>query len=221
MPSSRLIPVIRIYGKSNIKKMKQFFGNFNIEVFTILDRDALFDGFELLDVAEGTQEIREKFIAVLDKYILENMIQADISAEKIKECIRRYSWRDKYNNLKLICQRVKDGENITQDDVTTIDFLFESETQDKRRTALNKIGEFDELETLLSTLRAQKIFILSKGCVEDYYPDGVLGNDKPTKAFNACKLVNTPQIAQEICPKIKDGDNEYSEFDCIFRAIFC
>jgi hypothetical protein len=71
--------------------------------------------------------------------------------------------------------------------------LFEAETQDKRRTALNSVGEIEELEKLLSILRDQKIFVLSKGCVEDYYPEDVTGNDKPTKAFNACKVVNTPQ----------------------------
>lgn len=212
------IPIIRIYGKSNINKMEQFFRNFNIEVFTILDRDALFDGFELLNVTEQTTAMREKFITTLDKYVIENMIEANISAEKIKECIGKYSWREKYNLLKVICQKVKDGEPLTHEDVITIDCLFESETQNKRRMALNKIGDFDEFRELLIMLREQRIFVLSKGCVEDYYPTDVSGRDKPTKAFNACKLVSTSQKAREIYSNEADEDN--SEFDSIFSSIF-
>jgi hypothetical protein len=214
------IPIIRIYGKSNIKKMKEFFINFNIDILTILDRDALFDGFELLDVTEETQIVRNKFIDFLDKYILENMIEANVSADKIKECVRRYSWREKYNQLKMICERVRNEEHIGEEDVNIIDFLFESETQDKRRTALNKIGEFDEFKSLLAILREQKIFVLSKGCVEDYYPNEVVGNDKPTKAFNACKLVDTAQAVRDSCSIVKVGDSNISEFDCIFQSIF-
>lgn len=61
---------------------------------------------------------------------------------------------------------------------------------------------------------------MSKGTVENYYPKGVTGEDKPSKALNACKLIETKECAISISPVISIGGEEKPELTVIFEKIF-
>jgi len=81
----------------------------------------------------------------------------------------------------------------------------------------------------LSALRDEKIYVLSKGAVEDYYPQWVYGEDKPSKAINACELLPDRQSILDIFSSSshqkEDQSNEgqkyeKTEFEVIFERIF-
>ncbi|OFZ77291.1 MAG: hypothetical protein A2451_02260 [Bdellovibrionales bacterium RIFOXYC2_FULL_39_8] len=60
------------------------------------------------------------------------------------------------------------------------------------------------------------MFVLEKGAIEKYYPDSITGPDKPTKAQNFCKIVDT----KELLDKLNHKFEEKYEFEHIFDEIF-
>lgn len=148
-------------------------------------------------------------------------MQAELPATKIKELVRRYTWKERYNKLKELGLKVKAGNALTEDEILEIDFLFrEEENNLRRRVFTDKTMEIPEKHSLLTALRSQDIFILSHGAIESYYPDGVTGDDKPTKALNAVKVLKGYEDCRPHLPNIKVEDKEQCELEVIFKKIF-
>lgn len=215
------IPIISINGKSNVKRFTDFYNFFQIKCFCIVDSDALIDGFEKFTVPEEIKKQREQLLNVLDKIANEQGIQADLPANKIKELVRRYSWKDRYNKLKGLGLKIKAGEALTEEETLEIDFLFiEEENNLRRRVFTDNAIEIPEKHSLLATLRSIDIFILSHGAIESYYPEGVTGDDKPTKALNAAGILRGHEDCRPHLPTIKIDNEEVCELEIIFEKIF-
>lgn len=215
------IPIISINGKSNVKRFTDFYGFFQIKCFCIVDSDALIDGFEKFTVPEDIKKQREQLLSVLDKIADEQGAQADLPANKIKELVRRYTWKDRYNKLKQLGLKIKTGEVLTEDETLEIDFLFiEEENNLRRRVFTDKAIEIPEKYSLLTALRSIDIFILSHGAIESYYPEGVMSDDKPTKALNAAEILRGHEDCRLHLPTIKIDDQEVCELEIIFEKIF-
>jgi putative ATP-dependent endonuclease of the OLD family len=214
------IPIVRISGKSNVKRFKQFFEKFGVEVHTLLDLDAIISGFELLGVEESIIQKRIAFLEVVDGLAETMGVSGDLSRHKIKELLRRYSFKQKYDRLKELAVQVAAGNQVTQENVMEIELLFSEETDAARKEVLNRELDIEYKDELLRDLRRRHVYILSKGVIEDYYPQGVLGEDKPSKALNACKLVREYADIQKLCPKVFENNIELLEFEDIFCRIF-
>jgi putative ATP-dependent endonuclease of the OLD family len=215
------IPIISINGKSNIKRFVQFYNFFQIQCYCIVDSDALIDGFEKFDVSDDIKAQRSALLATIDKIAIEYNIEADLKREKIKEIVRRYSWRDSYDRLKLIANKIRRAETVSTEELTEIEFLFAEEENNKRRQVFTaKDISVDGKEELLEALRAQNIFILSHGAIENYYPNGIEGDDKPTKALNAVKFLKTVENCKEHLPEIMVNQEARCELEVIFERIF-
>jgi hypothetical protein len=77
-------------------------------------------------------------------------------------------------------------------------------------------------QALLDNLRAQGVFVLEKGTIENYYPVGVTGDGKPAKAQSFCNTVITKEQALALCTtghRDRSGAST-SEFEAICRGIF-
>jgi putative ATP-dependent endonuclease of OLD family len=102
--------------------------------------------------------------------------------------------------------------------------FFEDEQNRKRRTVLQHAPTADILTAkrhLLSMLRTYGICLLEKGDIESYYPDGVTGPDKPSKALDFCRRTDTREKALTLCDKIPVAEGtEKAEFELIFERIF-
>lgn len=215
------IPIISINGKSNVKRFTDFYSFFQIKCFCIVDSDALIDGFEKFTVSEDIKKQREELLAILDKIASEQGIQADLPASKIKELVRRYSWKDRYNKLKELGLKIKAGEALTEEETLEIDFLFiEEENNLRRKIFTDNAIEIPEKYFLLAALRSLDIFILSHGAIESYYPEGVTGDDKPTKALNAAAILRSHEDCRLHLPTIKIDDEEVCELEIIFGKVF-
>ncbi len=215
------IPIISINGKSNVKRFTDFYSFFKIKCFCIVDSDALIDGFEKFIVAEEIKKQREQLLEILDRIANEKGIQAELPATKIKELVRRYTWRERYNKLKELGLKVKAGNVLTEDETLEIDFLFiEEENNLRRRVFTDKALDIPEKYSLLTALRNQDIFILSHGAIESYYPNGVTGDDKPTRALNAVKILKGCEDCRPHLPNTKVEDQDQCELEVIFKKIF-
>ncbi|WP_018963775.1 ATP-dependent nuclease [Coprothermobacter platensis] len=76
-------------------------------------------------------------------------------------------------------------------------------------------------QELISQLRENNIFVLEKGEIEDYYPSGLEGNDKVSRALNFCRNLRNKEDILKCCNYIAhpDGTKE-KEFELIFGRIF-
>ncbi|MEO6135490.1 MAG: TOPRIM nucleotidyl transferase/hydrolase domain-containing protein, partial [Ginsengibacter sp.] len=215
------IPIISINGKSNIKRFIEFYNFFQIKCYCIVDSDALIDGFEKFEVSEEIKLQRSSLLTVIDKLADEKGVEADLSRDKIKEVVRRYTWKDSFNRLKIIGQKISKGEPVTPEELIEIEFLFAEETNNRRRQIFtDKEILVEGKSELLQALRIQNIFILSHGAIESYYPNGIVGDDKPTKALNAINFLKEQENCKIHLPTIKIGDEVKCELEIIYEKIF-
>lgn len=217
----RNIPIISIDGKSNVKRFVEFYRRFGIRVFSLLDADAMIEGFEKFDVPQPVKELRNSLLSQLDKIAEDRRLIAVMKPEKIKEVIRRYTWRERYENLKTLARKVAAGSPLSDDEIIEIDLLFAEEDNSLRRQVFadNNI-EIVGKDALLCELMNYDIFVLGRGAIESYYPPNTTGQDKPTKALTAIKILQGIDNAQDFLPKIMYEGQSKCELELIFNHIF-
>ncbi|MDC5582557.1 ATP-dependent endonuclease [Acinetobacter baumannii] len=173
------IPIIRIQGKMNTKRFYDFYKHFDIEVFTLLDLDILIDGFEKLEFGTESSELnalRQNLLIKLDQFCEDQSISSKINGKIISEQAKKISWQDKYKRLKELANKVKNREEVSDDELKEIDELFEFETNNKRREALKLSETFylEEKVKLINRLYDLGYFVLNLGAIEAYYPEALL-----------------------------------------------
>ena len=215
------IGIIRINGKTNIKRFIEFYEHFDIQVYSLLDLDILIDGFEHLELGskkETINRLRSKFLAELDEICEVEDIKNKINGEIIRKQVEKRTWTEKYIFLKYIVNKIKNNEKVSLNEIEDVETLFEFETNNKRREAL-KLQSTYKLESkikLINQLYDSGYFVLSLGAIESYYPLSTSGEDKPSKALNALK--NIKDISY--LPKIFYREQEYCELSLIMNKIF-
>jgi len=215
------IPIISINGKSNVKRFIQFYDFFQIKSYCIVDSDALIDGFEKFEVSEKIMLQRSNLLALIDKISIEYKIEPNLNGAKIKEIVKRYSWKESFERLKIIGRKIGKSEPVTGEELLELEYLFLEEENNKRRQVFtDKDITIEGKAELLQVLREDNIFILSHGAIESYYPNGIEGDDKPTKALNAVTFLKTTQDCRSHLPKIRVGNEERCELEVIFEKIF-
>jgi len=158
---------------------------------------------------------------LLDKIADEKGAKADLPSDKIKELTRRYTWKERYNRLKVIGRKIIDGEIPLPEELIELEMLFSEETNNRRRQVFtDKSISIDQKYELLKKLRDNNIFILSHGAIESYYPNGISGEDKPTKALNAIKFLKSQEDCKVHLPTIKVGGTDVCELELIYEKIF-
>lgn len=215
------IPIIRINGKSNLKRFTDFYNRFETEVFSLVDLDMLIDGFEKYDCSVLINQKRAKLLEIIDEIGSQKSLIPNIKKEKIREITRRYTWKEKYLRLKELADKISNNIKLSEDEKSDIEYLFIEETNNLRRQVMtSEDGDLDEKHELLYLLRKEKLFVLSNGAIEDYYPNGILGGDKPTKAINAILKIREIEDLGTFLPKVKQEGKLLCEMTEIFKTIF-
>ncbi|MDR6956004.1 hypothetical protein J2X65_005397 [Ancylobacter sp. 3268] len=217
------IALVRVSGKGNFAKFRRFFESFGIEVKIVADLDALFDGFQHLGATPALTLMRGDILQQLDARAVTLGVKAEPAPRQIKDMIHQNSWRDRYNAARAALRQMQETQLIDDGVLQQIDNLFVWE-QDIARVKVCR--EDDQargmIVPVLDGMRTLGVCILSKGAIEDYYPDGTPGNcSKPEKALGACGLVTDAVIATGLSASLAAGrDVELTEiFTEIFRDI--
>jgi putative ATP-dependent endonuclease of the OLD family len=217
------IPIIRLHGKGNARRYKEFFDKFQIDVHMILDIDVLIKDFDKLNVSEDVKVQRKNLLDEISVIIAkEGLDGSPKTRNDVDKTIGKITFREKYERVKEITETVNSANFITAEQARDFeDFYSYIISQDKNRAAKTvlKSGEYDlKLKNdLLDSLREQNIYVLSKGELEDYYPDEIKGN-KFSKALKACELLSSKEKILETCPII-DSEGK-TELEIIFEHIF-
>lgn len=213
------IPIIKMAGKGNVKRYRDFFEIFGMDVHSILDLDVIVQGFNKLGASKVAVGLQNELMRVIDGIAEQQDISGSPTKEQVKEMTRSYSWVERYKRLKELAEVMVNGYFLKEDEKLEIEYLFSKETANIRKQILK--GYDGELKTnLLNTLRDEQIYVLNNGSVESYYPEGVSGKNKLIKAFNACELLTELEQINQLCPQYEIEDSILSEFEIIFSNIF-
>jgi len=224
-----MLPVCfaRITGKGNIRRYREFFKLFSVRVPVISDLDLLLEGFQHIDPSEALKSTRDALLKRVDELIV-----PDEGGEPSNQDARKAHASGELRHLwKEVCQKkqqMADGKCSPDDLTKAVEDFFAWERKSARLDILRTSRDPELLKLkwqLLEMLRQVDVYVLEKGVAEEYYPDCVVGPDKPSKAQDFCRKVFTRDAILNCCSEqeceregkiIKD-----KEFNLIFRSIFC
>jgi predicted ATP-dependent endonuclease of OLD family len=208
------ISLVKINGKGSFKRYKEFFEKFDIDVYLITDLDILTEGFTKVEASEDAKQLRDELLIAVDKIITDENLKNPPNNELLKEELQKDKRKAIFENIKK--GRTNQDNNLV---ATALEEFFDFEWTKPRLKVLENFSYENIVELkrkLFSKLREEKVFVLEKGAIEEYYPNDVNGSDKPTKAQNFCKKVNDKTTLESLNNKI---DDKY-ELEYIFGGIF-
>lgn len=225
---SRNIPIVRMGGKGNAKRYREYFETFGIDVHTVVDLDALIGDFNKLNITEDLHRKRSTFLKLVDSVAeaaAASVRTPQLNGDKIKKMVERLTWRQKFERLQEYAREVAIGNSscITPEAVAEIESLFSEEADAGRKQVIFEDQGGPVLSAkleLLNELRKENVYVLSKGAIEQYYPSGATGDDKPSRALNACRIVQAKSDILNVCPVITVDGHEMLELEAIFSRIF-
>lgn len=203
---SQNIAMVQVSGKGNFAKFRSFFEAFGIQVKIVADLDAFFEGFQHLG-ADGVEDIRNTAIQTIDDRVAALNIPAEPKARQIKARVKNESWQTRYADAKAAIRLAQENGNVPPEALETIDSLFVWE-DDIARGEVCLIDDVARaaLTPCINALRAQGVCVLSKGAIEDYYPDEAPRNGpKPERALAAIQLVTTTEVARALSAPLVEG----------------
>jgi predicted ATP-dependent endonuclease of OLD family len=216
----------RIGGKGNIRRYRQFFQRFGTRVFVLTDLDFLLGKeFDQIDPPEELKRLRNELLKVTDALLDDRGGVSAPTAKQVKDAHER-------SDLQALWHRVRElkmeheANRIAWDTVAAaIEDFFAWEKYWGRRDVLKQCPTEELLlkkRELLDCLRLHGVCVLEKGTIEDYYPEGITGDNKPARAQCFCNNVTTKEQVLALCSsyhKCTSGKST-SEFEAIFHTIF-
>ena len=203
----RNVALVRVSGKGNFAKFRQFFSAFGIDVKLVADLDALFEGYQHLGGDGEANAPRDEAIQRLDARITELGVAAELSRRQIKDKVTSESWRDRYGAAKEALRKAQQAGHVDEDALRQMDQLFTWESDIARvRVCREDEQSAQTLVPLLDALRKAGICVLSKGAIEDYYPAGTPDSGpKPERALAAARLVQSRETALSVSKPLAAG----------------
>ncbi len=196
---NKSISLVKTGEKRSFKRYKEFFKNFDIEIYLIADLDILIDGFDKLDTNDTSKKLHSK---LMDKISNQAKTGELPKTKKYKNELSKEKSKSLYEELKEARQN-------------GLDKIFSFE---QNNTKLELLKNDKELKIeLLKQLWDENIFILSRGDIESYYPEDLTNSDKPSMAQEFCQKIMNNEELFNLYDKIID---EKIEFEIIFDKIF-
>ena len=217
----------RITGKGNIRRYRNFFRRFDVRVPVIADLDLLLNGFQLISPSEELKSARDELLVKVDELIEPDTGEAEpVGAEA----------RDAHGSgeLRALWRRVQERQtelvtgDCTQDDLNrSVNDFFAWQRKSDRLSVLMNSDDMQMLQLkwcLLEMLRQDDVYVLERGSIEQYYPDDISGQDKPSQAEDFCAKCATRDAILACCNDqefMRDGKLvKEPEFNIIFGSIF-
>jgi len=208
--------LVKISGKGSFRRYREFFDCFKVDVSLIADLDVLVKDFDKLSPSPQAMVLLEDLLKDVDKIVDDENKLAACPPKLLKEELQRDRAKTLYEQLSAA--RVS-GDASEQ--MRLLDELFVFERTRPRLEILldqNRASIVNKKRLLLAELRSENIFVLEKGAIEDYYPNGITGPDKPSRAQSFCTVVDTADAIRAQCLPIESG--KLTEFELIMTEIF-
>lgn len=218
---SRSVAFVRVGGKGSIARYRSFFAKFDVPVFVITDLDCLEDDFDKLDPSETAKTLRTELIQKVDAANAAAGVGAIAKTDDVKKAQAK-------PEIRRLWEDVRTAKNAYHADKTkmaeldaAVDAFFAWEKKSIRRDCIQKAEQVEVQTTKLALiweLRKKGVFVLEHGALDDYYPAGITGPDKPSRAQAFREAFDTrdkilPLSPQQTCPLTGKVSTEF-EFVC-------
>ena len=224
-----LAPVVfaRITGKGNIRRYRDFFKRFGVRVPVIADLDLLLSGFQHVYPDDAMTTTRDDLLKKVDQLIVPDANGVDSSSADARAAHDSGELRGLWRRVKQRQVEFQDGA-CAQDELNlTVDEFFAWQRKSDRLGVLQNSDDEQLLQLkwqLLEMLRAVDVYVLERGAIEQYYPDNIMGADKPSRAQDFCAKVANREDVLACCGEqecLRDGTLvREKELNLIFRGIF-
>ena len=217
----------RITGKGNIRRYRAFFQRFDVRVPVIADLDLLLNGFQIILPSEELKSARDDLLVKVDELIEPETGDAEPSGAGARDA-------HESGELRALWRRVQEWQtefatsDCTQEDLNrSVNDFFAWQRKSDRLSVLMNSEDTQMLQLkwcLLEMLRQDDVYVLERGSIEQYYPDDIAGQDKPSQAEDFCTKCATRDAILACC-----SDQEFTrdgklvkepEFNLIFESIF-
>ena len=216
---------VRITGKGNIRRYRQFFRRFDIRVSVIADLDVILSGFDHVSPTVPMTEARDRLLRRVD--LLIGNEGKEPTSKNAKDAHESGDLKKLWGEVRSATELLVKGEGTQQQLNEAVENFYGWQRKSDRLAVLksNQDSEMIELrDQLLGLLRVNDVYVWSKGAIEDYYPSNVSGSDKPSFALDFCAKMVTRDALLACCGELKHRANEKEtsekEFDLVFRGIF-
>lgn len=205
---SRSVAFVRVGGKGSIARYRSFFAKFDVPVFVITDLDCLQDDFDKLDPSDNAKALRTELIQKVDAANAAAGVPTVAKTDDIKKAQEKLEIRCLWEDVRAARTAYDaDKAKVVELDAA-VDAFFAWEKKNIRRDCIQRAEQADIQATKLALiweLRNKGVFVLERGALDDYYPAGVAGPDKPSRAQAFREAFATreqilPLSPQQTCP---------------------
>jgi putative ATP-dependent endonuclease of the OLD family len=218
---TRSVAFVRVGGKGSIARYRSFFAKFNVPVFVITDLDCLLEDFDKLDPSDAAKNLRTELIQKADAVNAAAGVAPVAKADDIKKAQAKPEIKRLWENVRAAKAAYDADKSKLGELDAAVAAFFAWEKKSIRRDCIQK-AEQAEVRTpklaLIWELRKNGVFVLERGALDDYYPEGITGPDKPSKAQAFRDAFNTrdnilPLSPEQTCPVTGKVGKEF-EFVC-------
>jgi putative ATP-dependent endonuclease of OLD family len=224
----RQLPIgfVRMGGKANVRRYREFFSRFEARVLVVTDLDFLLGSeFGQINPSDELRAQREALVAAIDRIVDAEGSSPQLSAERLRRTQERGDLRALWNRAKELEAQRKEGKATMEALNAAMNEFFGWERYWVREDVLKncqEAGLLAQKRELIELLRLNGVCVLEKGTIEDYYPEGITGESKPARAQCFCNTVTSRERALTLCTNDhRNFDASVtSEFEAIFELIF-
>lgn len=214
------IVFVKIGGKTNIKRYREFFSSFNVPVHVIADLDALSDGFDQLTDTKAIQEAHATLMSKISESLTE---PSPPNSKKLKSIVenrsRRELWVEAQRHLEN--WRTAPTNSIAEELDNTLTELFDQGSSKDKLAELQSPSSDDIVAArgnVISALAQENVYVLQRGELEAYCRTSAT-SDKVTTAMNFCEKTRTLEDFEQIHED--DAASVVEELRGIFQRIYC
>jgi hypothetical protein len=190
----------RITGKGNIRRYREFFARFGVRVPVIADLDLLVNGFDHIAPGDAVKTARNNLLAKVDELVVPDANGP--STKDAKDAHDSGELRGLWRRVRERQAELKAGACTQDDHDQAVEAFFAWQRKSDRLAVLKTSNDGQLLQMkwrLLEMLRAVDVYVLERGAIEQYYPDTVMGADKPSRAQDFCAKVATRDAILNCC----------------------
>ena len=216
---------VRITGKGNIRRYRDFFARFGVRVPVIADLDLLVNGFDHIAPDDAVKTARSNLLAKVDELIVPEANEP--SAKDARDAYDSGELRGLWRRLRERGAELRAGTCTQDEHNQAVEAFFAWQRKSDRLAVLKSSTDEQMLKLkyrLLEMLRTVDVYVLERGAIEEYYPDTVVGADKPSRAQDFCAKGSTRNAILACCGEQEferdDGQVREKEFSLIFSRVF-
>ena len=213
------IMFVKIDGKGNINRYREFFSRFKIPIHVITDLDALVRGFEQLTRDTETQAAHSRLMGLISEMISDT---SEPNSKKVRSITSRRNASELWSAAQSHLSNWRDApsDNVARLLDETLSELFDAGNGDAK---LNELANPSSKEiasardTVISSLAEENVFVLRRGDLETYCRTNA-GRDKVATAIEFCEKITNLEALRELHGE--DADDVVQELQGIFSKIY-